>query len=648
MTSRKTFARAVAFLSVGVAAVSGPLAVGANAADTTTAQTEKASYDVLRRAIDGTLSVTVQTAAAATETVTQEAQNEALLAGIRADSRVVTYSVPRTRTPAGDPTVPRTNDPLLAQATHLRTTGAFTAWNRTRGQGQVVAVLDTGVAAGYPELRGHVLAQVDVAAGKEIGTHGTSVASLIAGGLNNGVAAAGVAPEASILPVRVCGDDAVCTTSSIANGLIAAVDRGADVVNVSVSGTGASAVEQAAVQYATSRGVTVVAAAGNSNVACDTGQVPEVANCDDMTNYPAAYPDAIAVTSTATGDVLAATTGNHVDLNAPGSKLRAGVSASGADLSLVTGSSFAAAQVSGAVALITSIVPTASPAQVQQVLRSTSRTAYAGSGRGSGLLDVAAAVAAVSDADSVSRVPGFVTYTRDGARVVVGGSILARYDALGAEKGTLGWPLTNELKTIDRLPAAGGAVSRFERGTVFWSPTTGAQVVAGAIGAEFDAMIAAENTAAALDSRTRADVFLGYPTTEEIPLRGGVLQRFQNGSMYWSPATGAHALRGAILEAYGRTGWENGRLGYPVTNEVRLPGGAFAAFERGAIYWSPTTGAHVVEGAIRDAWASTGWEFGYLGYPTSDEYAVPGGVRQNFQGRTLDFRWATGRVTEVR
>ena len=648
MTSRKTFARAVAFLSVSVAALSGPLAVGANAADTPAVQTQKASYDVLRRTAGGTLSVTVQTAADATETKTQDVQNRELLAAITTDPRVVTYSVPGVRTPAGDPTLPHTNDPLLPQATHLSVTGAFTAWNRTRGLGRVVAVLDTGVDPTYPELRGHVLAQTDVAAGDKIGTHGTSVASLIAGGLNNGVAAAGVAPEASILPNRVCSDDALCTTSSVANGIIAAVERGADVINVSVSGAVASAVERAAVQYAVSRRVTVVAAAGNSDVACDTGQVPEVANCGDVANYPAAYPEALAVTSTASTTGAAATTGSQVDLNAPGTNLLAGVGATGADLSVVTGSSFAAAQVTGAAALVTSIAPTLTPAQVQQVLQSTARTAYASSSRGSGLLDVAAAVAKVSLGNGVARTAGSATYTRDGVSAVVGGAILARYDALGAEKGVLGWPLTDELKTTAQLPATGGAVSRFERGTIFWSPSTGAQVVAGAIGGEFDAMIEAENTAAALDSRTRADVFLGYPTSEEIPLRGGVLQRSQGGSMYWSPATGAHALLGAVLDAYGRTSWENGRLGYPVTSEVHLPGGAFAAFQRGAVYWSPATGAHVVEGAIRDACASTGWEAGYLGYPTSDEYAVPGGVRQNFQGRTLDFRWATGRVTEVR
>jgi uncharacterized protein with LGFP repeats len=64
----------------------------------------------------------------------------------------------------------------------------------------------------------------------------------------------------------------------------------------------------------------------------------------------------------------------------------------------------------------------------------------------------------------------------------------------------------------------------------------------------------------------------------------------------------------------------------------------------GTVWWSPRTGAHTVWGAIRDVWLARHQEFGPLGYPTTDEYAVPGGVAQRFQHGTLTYSFRTGRV----
>jgi len=87
-------------------------------------------------------------------------------------------------------------------------------------------------------------------------------------------------------------------------------------------------------------------------------------------------------------------------------------------------------------------------------------------------------------------------------------------------------------------------------------------------------------------------------------------------------------------------GGVNSGLGYPVTDESGTPDGIgrYTHFQGGSIYWSPSTGAHEVHGAIRDRWAQLGWEQSYLGYPISDEEpsSHPNCTRQSrFQGGTI-------------
>ncbi|TFV51962.1 hypothetical protein E4P43_07880 [Blastococcus sp. TF02A-35] len=128
---------------------------------------------------------------------------------------------------------------------------------------------------------------------------------------------------------------------------------------------------------------------------------------------------------------------------------------------------------------------------------------------------------------------------------------------------------------------------------------------------------------------------------------GGCWQPFQGGTIHWSPTTGAHATDGMIREAWGRLGWENGRMGYPTGGVVcgLRGGGCWQPFQGGAIHWSPATGAHATFGAIRDAWGRQGWENGRLGYPVSGEMVSGGVVRQNFQGGYITVDRRTGRVT---
>jgi hypothetical protein len=130
----------------------------------------------------------------------------------------------------------------------------------------------------------------------------------------------------------------------------------------------------------------------------------------------------------------------------------------------------------------------------------------------------------------------------------------------------------------------------------------------------------------------------GYPDTDEMGTPDGVgrYNHFANhtASIYWTPETGAFEVHGDIRKRWAKLGWETG-LGYPVTDELGAPDGVgrYNHFSGSAsIYWTPTTGAVEVYGAIRDKWASLGWEASYVGYPTraEDDFSE-GGRASSFQ-----------------
>ncbi|WP_405015866.1 DUF2599 domain-containing protein [Kitasatospora sp. NBC_00070] len=144
---------------------------------------------------------------------------------------------------------------------------------------------------------------------------------------------------------------------------------------------------------------------------------------------------------------------------------------------------------------------------------------------------------------------------------------------------------------------------------------------------------------------------LGCPTSDELPTPNGRgrYNTFVGGSIYWTAATGAHPVWGAVRDKWGGLGWENGRLGFPTDDELTNPDGQGRRqqFEGGTVYWHPTlsNGAHPVWGKIGELWGQYGWEGGEFGYPTSDEFADPGynGVRQTFSARHISLFWSAGR-----
>jgi hypothetical protein len=169
--------------------------------------------------------------------------------------------------------------------------------------------------------------------------------------------------------------------------------------------------------------------------------------------------------------------------------------------------------------------------------------------------------------------------TRCGDSPVVVGEIDRKYRALGGCTSLLGVPVTDERRTPDGL----GHYSVFERGSIYWTPATGAFEVHGII----------RDTWAAVGWEAGV---LGYPVSDEVATPDGVgrYNVFEHGSIYWTPSTGAFEVHGLIRDAWAETGWEVGPLGYPISNEYVIAGGSRSDFQHGYITWSEATNTTTV------------------------------------------------------
>jgi subtilisin family serine protease len=155
------------------------------------------------------------------------------------------------------------------------------------GAGALVAVIDSGVDAAHPDLAGRVVPGPDLVDGdadpSDPTGHGTHIAGIIAAAAGNGIGGQGVAPAARILAVRVLGADNNGTAANVAAGINAAVDAGADIINLSLNwsqATDALAPVTAAMQRAADAGVLVVVAAGNDALGrCEEPVLPDQALC---------------------------------------------------------------------------------------------------------------------------------------------------------------------------------------------------------------------------------------------------------------------------------------------------------------------------------------------------------------------------------
>lgn len=239
------------------------------------------------------------------------------------------------------------NDPLIWSQWGHYSVNATSAWEITRGSGTVVAVIDSGVDATHPDLAGQVLPGFDFWSNDDDPTdeqsHGTHVAGTIAASRNNSAGGTGIAPEAKILPVRVCGlSGEGCGTDAIANGIEWATDNGADVINLSLGAPVPSQLIADAVAYAIANDVVVVAAAGNDGI--------------EAPNYPAAFPDVIGVGALTPGRENAwfSNRGPHVDVLAPGVEVLSTIPGS---YDYFEGTSMASPHVAGIAALLRAEFP---------------------------------------------------------------------------------------------------------------------------------------------------------------------------------------------------------------------------------------------------------------------------------------------------
>ncbi|RKS72669.1 type VII secretion-associated serine protease mycosin [Motilibacter peucedani] len=287
-------------------------------------------------------------------------------------------------------------------------------WPLTRGAGVTVAVIDSGVDATSPHLRGAVDVGPDVlgrpggGSGVDCSGHGTEVASLVAGRVLAGTPFAGIAPEARVLSIRQTErleqGQPRGTTNGMATAIRAAVAAGARVINISATAEGSTPALKAAVDYAVAHDVVVVAAAGNDDgtrPAGDDGSTPP-------TYYPAAYPEVLAVAATDSADARADTShaADYVDVAAPGQQVVVAGANGPGRYAVVTGTSFATPLVAGTVALVRAYLPQLTAAQVVARIEATADAPPAGrdAGVGAGVVDPYAAVTAVLPAEGAAGV----------------------------------------------------------------------------------------------------------------------------------------------------------------------------------------------------------------------------------------------------
>lgn len=264
------------------------------------------------------------------------------------------------------------------------------------GAGQVVAVIDSGVAADHEDLAGQIVDGFDFVDGVPLPAgssvdgngHGTHIAGVVAASTGNGVGVASVAPSAKVMPLRALEDDGTGFESDAAEAVVWAVDNGATVVNLSLGADKPLEVLAEAIDYAVANGVPVVAAAGNEQ---EEGN-PRI--------WPASLDAVIAVS--AVDAQLApskfSSSGTWVDVAAPGTRVLS--TYTGNRYVYMSGTSMAAPHVSATVALLQSRYPDLTPGQVRELLVATADDlgpAGFDERYGFGLVDPAGALAAAGD-----------------------------------------------------------------------------------------------------------------------------------------------------------------------------------------------------------------------------------------------------------
>ncbi len=229
-----------------------------------------------------------------------------------------------------------------------------------------VAVIDSGVDFKHPDLKSQVLPPYNAAAPANtsyIGDHGTHVAGIIGAAKDNGIGGHGVNPNAKLLPIDVFNGKDGANDFVIAQGILYAIEQGADVINMSLGGYGESLLMKEAVQKAIDKGVTIVAAAGNEST--------------DNYSFPASYEGVISVGSTNDRNILSSYSnyGPAVDLVAPGEEVYSTVhdEKKGSSFVKFSGTSMASPVVAGVASLLKSKYPDLKPHEIEAILEMTAK-----------------------------------------------------------------------------------------------------------------------------------------------------------------------------------------------------------------------------------------------------------------------------------
>lgn len=228
------------------------------------------------------------------------------------------------------------------------------------GKGVTIAILDSGILP-HPALADERIVHIDLTgkkteSGTEYSGHGTAVASLIAGNDNS---VRGIAPAVSILDIKVLGSDGKGDVFTLAQGIIEAVEQGASIINICLGTQGNSYLLKSAIEYAVSKGVALVASAGNDGT--------------DYVRYPARYKGVIAVAGVDAN-------GRHMFFSNRGTEICIAGPAWGVNsawhgksqLAKFSGTSASAPFVSGAIAILLSINSKMTPAEATKIILETS------------------------------------------------------------------------------------------------------------------------------------------------------------------------------------------------------------------------------------------------------------------------------------
>ncbi|WP_025693346.1 S8 family peptidase [Paenibacillus zanthoxyli] len=252
------------------------------------------------------------------------------------------------------------NDPLYPDYQwNLPAIETGRGWNLSEGSNNVtVAVVDTGVQADHPDLRGQLLSGYNaITSGAkpadDVG-HGTHVCGIIGALVNNSEGVAGISWYNKILPVKVLDKTGAGTTYSVAEGIIWAADHGAKVINLSLGNYADSQFLHDAVKYAYDRDVVLVSAAGNDNT--------------ERPGYPAAYPEVLAVAATnASGDKASFSNyGDYVDVTAPGESIAS--TYPGSQYAALSGTSMASPHAAALAGLVRSLNPDLTNKEVMDLM----------------------------------------------------------------------------------------------------------------------------------------------------------------------------------------------------------------------------------------------------------------------------------------